>query len=103
MSVNVGHLYKKRIVRDLQGNIINWIDETDGGWIVRNRQVVNQDKINLEAAKEKDRQESAKAQTMPAENHVPDRVEQPSKMAELETKVNDMGNKLDAILKALNK
>lgn len=90
-------------MRDLQGNIINWIDETDGGWIIRNRQVVNQDKIDLEAAKEKDRQEAAKAQTMPVENHVPDRVEQPSKIVELETKVNDIGTKLDAILKALNK
>lgn len=64
MGINVaGHMVRKSITKDTSGNIINMIDEKDGGWIVKNRQIVNQDKWNELVQKEADKREAAKAAT----------------------------------------
>jgi uncharacterized protein YceH (UPF0502 family) len=108
MSVQVANrMARKSVVKDLNGNIINLIDETDGGWIIRNRQVVNVEKYNALLQKEKDKQEAAKVvmDTSLHKNdpHAPDRTAAPSKMQELEKKVEGIESKLDQILNALNK
>lgn len=135
MSVdfNPSNLRRKSILRDTSGNIINWLDEAGGGWIVRNRQVVNADKWNaiLKAEEDKKIAIQAASQAVSAspqsealrsgkplqeirENPLPvvkpvvekkKRVskKEKSKVDELEKKVNSMDDKLNAILKALNK
>lgn len=103
-NINVsGHMYKKSVVKDLNGNIITLMDEANGGYIIRNRQIVNPEKWAELVKKEKDKQESSKAQTMERRDSVsPDRTVFPSKVDVLEKKVEGMESKLDAILKALN-
>ena len=117
MSVNFNPsgLRKKSILRDTNGRIINWLDEANGGWIIRNRQVVNHERYNEEVQKEKDKitAASAIAQQVSAtpENlalrtgviRTDSPTESPSKVDELEKKVNDMDSKLEAILKAVAK
>lgn len=102
-------------MRDLSGNIINLMDEADGGYIIRNRQVVNQEKFDEMVRKEKDRIEAAKAQTMQVEspnahlrNQAPviqdgQAIVKDTKVDELEKKVNALDSKLDAILQAIKK
>lgn len=102
-SVNVGHLAKNRVIRDMSGNIIDWYNEANGGWIIKGRQVVNQDKFQEYLKIEQDKQEAATAITKQIDNDVPERIAAPSRVDDLEVKVNDMGSKLDAILTALNK
>lgn len=64
MAVQVGKLHKNKIVKDLSGNIIDWFDEVNGGWIVQKRVIVNHERWNEEVRKQKDRAEAAKAATM---------------------------------------
>jgi len=109
---------KRRIVKDLQGNIVDLYQEGDGGWIVRGREVVNQDKWNELQQKEQDKIKAAQASAMAkVDENAPDRTVglieaienvkkasvQEEKVAKLEEKVGDIDNKLDAILKALSK
>lgn len=98
---------RKSVVKDLNGNIITMLDETDGGYIVRNRSIVNQEKWQEYLKKEEDKKIAAQAILhQKVDDNVPDRTVSPAqnaKVAELEKKVDDMGSKLDAILKALNK
>ena len=115
MSIQIApHLAKRKLVRDLSGNIIDWYEEGNGGWIVRGREVVNQEKWAEIQQKEKDRAEAARAISMAKNDpNAPDRTvsakealegktKQPDKVEQLEKKVSDMDNKLDAILKAIN-
>jgi hypothetical protein len=107
MSTHVaGHLLRKRIVRDINGNIVDMLDEAGGGWIVKQRQVVNEELWNKYQQKLEDAKQAA---TAPAQARVdetlPDRnvnFAQMKKQEELEAKVNEIDTKLDAILKALN-
>lgn len=104
MTVNIGHLHRKRMVRNLKGQIIDWTDETDGGDIIRKGRVVNQEKIDEEARKEEDRRTAAQAITAQVSSpHAEERTVAPTKMQELEKKVEGMESKLDAILAALKK
>lgn len=103
-GINVGHLYRKRTVRNLRGEIVDLRDDTNGGVIISKGQIVNQGVINEMAAKEHDRQTAAQALTVQVESpHAEERVVAPSKMQELEKKVEGMESKLDAILNALKK
>lgn len=101
------HLAKNKIVRDTSGNIIDWFDEIQGGWIVQKRQVVNPGAWNAYIQKQKDKADAAKAASMPkVDPNAPDRTVAPSqekKIKELEDKVGKMDDKLDAILKAIAK
>lgn len=95
---------RKSTVRDLNGNIINMIDESDGGWIIRNRQVVNQEKYQELLKKEEDKKLAAQAIIhQKVDDNAPDRTVAPSKVEALEKRVEDMDSKLDAILKAIKK
>lgn len=106
MSINVGHLYKKRTVRSLSGNIIDMVDESNGGVIISRGHVVNQERVDELAQLEKDRQTAAQAALQPAS--VPQelseqRVAAPTKLQEMEKRIEAQDAKLDAILAALSK
>lgn len=104
MTVNVGHLYRKRTVRNMNGQIVDMSDDTKGGVIIRKGQVVNQEAVDELARIEKDKQSAAQAATAQvASPHVEERVTQPTKVQELEKKMENMESKLDAILNALKK
>jgi len=103
------HLMRKSTMRDINGNIINLIDEATGGYIIRNRQVVDQERWEELQKIERDKQEAAKAITQ-AVGATPKvvaernggKVEE-TKVEALEKKVEGMESKLDKILKALEK
>lgn len=99
-------MFRKQIVKDLNGNILTLMDEADGGYIIRNRQIVNPAKWEALQQKEKDRIEAAKAPALEKKDaNAPDRnvtLKEANKMVELEKKVEGMESKLDAILNALN-
>ena len=115
MSVdfNPSNLKRKSVLKDMNGNIINLLDEADGGWIIRGRQIVNQDKWNQILQKEEDKRLAAQAsaEQVLAPKHIEAQragnkestVNPPDKVDLLEKKVDNMESKLDAILKALNK
>lgn len=97
-------MMKKSIVKDMNGNIINMMDELNGGWIVRNRQIVNQARWDELQKVEQDRREAAKAASLAVSNPLaPDRTATPSKVDALEQRVNGLDEKLDQILNALKK
>jgi len=112
MSIQVAdHLMRKSTMRDINGNIINLIDEANGGYIIRNRQVVNQERWDEMLKIEQDKREAALAVTKAIESpNAPLRngtaqeaQKQISKVNELEERLNKQDEKLDAILKALQK
>lgn len=111
MSVNFNpsNLRRKSVLKDTSGNIINLLDETDGGWIVRGRQVVNQAKYDELVKKEHDKNVASKAvveQVVAPKSAVDSRAgitPLPPTVTPLEKRVNDMENKLDQILNALKK
>lgn len=106
-----GHMAKKSTIRDLNKNIISMYDEEHGGYIIRNRQIVNQARYDELVRIEKDKREALLAATQAVSRpDTPDRTVTPAqareattKMAELETKVNGLDTKMDAILAALSK
>lgn len=94
----------KKIVRNTAGDIIDWLDEANGGWIIRKGQIVNQAFIDEMHRKEEDRKTAAKAMAEQRSTpDAPDRTVAPSKMDELEKRIDSQDAKLDAILAALNK
>ena len=109
-NVIAGTLYKKVIRRDLSGNIIDMRDDANGGWIIRDRQIINQAKIDELAKIEEDKRKAATAEVN-AIQASPEVIEQrlgnPSvsnaKIDALEKRINSQDAKLDAILSALNK
>lgn len=107
MTINIGHLFRKRTVRNLGGGIIDMLDEANGGVLIRKGQVVNQERINELAKIEEDKRKAATAFAQPAEAPNPAAVEErnvaPSKMEALETKVNDMEGNIKTILDLLQK
>lgn len=107
MSVQVAaHLSKKKVVRKLDGSVVDWYDEADGGWIIRGGAVVNQAKFDEIARKERDKAEAAKAQAQAINNPVApveDRVAAPSKVDALEKRVSGMEDTLSQILAAVKK
>lgn len=108
MSINISNrMARKSVVKDLSGNIITMLDETDGGYIVRNRSIVNPEKWQQHLQREEDKKIAAQAIIhQKVDENAPDRTGAPTQNAKveaLEKKVEDMDNKLDAILKALNK
>lgn len=99
-----GNMARKSIVRDMSGNIINLLDETNGGYIIRNRQVVNPERYQELLDIEKDKREAAQAIVhQKVDPQAPDRTAPPGRVEALEKRVEDMDSKLDAILKAIKK
>lgn len=107
MTVNIGHLYRKRTVRNLSGQVIDMLDETDGsGVIISKGRVVNEQKVIEINKKEEDRKLAAVAftQEVQAPQAVAEqRVVAPTKIQEMEKKIEDQDKKLDMILEALKK
>lgn len=104
-SINIGHLYKKRTVRNLAGQIIDLYDEADGGYIIQKGRVVNQEKYDDMIRKEEDKRKAmAEAiNNQRVTNDAPDRTVNPSKVDQLEKRINEQDKKLDQILAALTK
>ena len=106
MTINIGHLYRKKTVRNLAGQVVDMVDETDGGVIISKGRVMNEEKVIELNKKQKDRETAAQAFTV---NHdAPEAVREertvaPSKMQEIEKRVEAQDAKLDAILKLLSK
>ena len=107
-NIVAGTLYKKMIRRDLSGNIIDFRDDANGGWIIRDRQIINQARIDELAKIEEDKRKASTAEAN-AIQAPPEVVEQrlgnPSvsnaKIDALEKRINSQDAKLDAILLAL--
>lgn len=106
-GINIGHLYKKRTVRKLDGSIFELSDEADGGVIISRGRVVNQEKIDELAKKEEDRRTAATAfvnpQSAPVGVDTEERNIAPSKVEKLEKEVNEMKDNIAAILSLLQK
>jgi len=101
-NTQVGKLFKKTIVRGLDGGIRDMRDEANGGWIIRNGQVVNQEKWNEYTLVQKDKLEALKAASEPKIRE--DYPEQnPAEVSKLEQRVDKMEETLAAILKAVQK
>lgn len=99
---------RKRIVKDLNGGIVDMLDEVNGGYIVRNRQVVNPEKWAEHLQKEEDRRKAAVAQAEAIANPTaPDRNINPSQQSQLKQEFDDfkkeVDGKLNAILEAVSK
>ena len=105
MTINIGHLYRKRTVRDLKGNIKHMSDEASGGDIIRNYKVVNQEAWDEIVKREEDKKKAATAavQVQAPQAVVEERQGNPGKIQELENRLNKQDEKLDAILAALKK
>lgn len=109
MTVQVaGRMFRKSSTKDINGNLINMIDETDGGWIVRNRQIVNPEKWNEYQKREKDKQEAAKAiHHQKTDTNAPDRSVAPNQIDALKKEMGDfkkdVDEKFNAIMAALKK
>lgn len=106
MTTQVGNLYRKRTVRRLSGQIIDMVDEANGGKIISNGNVVNQERYEELQKIEEDKKLAALAMTqaVSAPAHVEaQRTSQPGKIEELEKRLNAQDEKLDAILAALKK
>lgn len=107
-NIVVGTLYRKSIRRNLKGDIIDWRDDANGGWIIRGGQIINQARIDELAKIEEDKKRAATAESH-AVQAPPEVIEQrmgnPSvsntKIEALEKRLNDQDTKLDAILEAL--
>lgn len=108
MTTVVGRLAKNKIVKDLNGGIIDWFDEANGGWIVQKRMIVNQEVWNNHLQKEQDKIEAASAiSKAKIRDDYPENADGTNssspKVQELENKVNAMDDKLNAIIEALKK
>ncbi len=103
MTVQVGELKRKRVVRKMDGSIIDWSDDTDGsGKIIDKGRVVNQQKIDEYVQKEKDKEMAAKAESLQVvREDAPDRTVNPTKQAELEKKVEGLESDIKQILAIL--
>jgi hypothetical protein len=104
-KVEIGHLFKKRIIRNLDGSIRLLQDDTMGGTIIRDGQVVNQEAIDIMAEKEKDRATAATeaTQVVVPQAVIEERQVAPTKMQEMENRIEAQDDKLDAILALLKK
>jgi hypothetical protein len=110
-TIVADHLMRKSTMKDINGNIINLIDEANGGYIIRNRQIVNQARWDELQKIEQDKREAALASTKAIESpnaHLRTQTaevaqKQINKVDELEERLNKQDEKLDAILKALQK
>lgn len=104
-GVNVGHLYKKRTIRRLDGSIKLMEDEANGGVLIRNGQVVNQERVNEIAKMEEDKRNSATAFVNPIQAPInaplEERNVQPTKIEKLEKEVDEMKDNIKTILSLL--
>ena len=106
MATQVGTLFKKSILRDMSGRIREMRDDAHGGWIIKNYQVVNQQRWDELVKIEEDKKKAAQAQAhavAPKQEIIEQRATTPSKLQELETRINEQDKKLDTIISLLKK
>jgi len=106
MTVQIGTLHKKRIVKDLSGNIIDWFDEVNGGWIIKDRAIINHKRWEEEQKKIKDKIEASKAQSLmrnnPAVNSEMSEVPATSKkIKEMENDIKDIKDNLNTLIEII--
>lgn len=105
------HMFRKRVVKNTNGQIIDLMDETNGGWIIKKGQIVNQEAYDELLRIEEDKKKAAQAILhQKVDENAPDRtvtgteaIKNQSRMDDLENKLKEQDGKLDAILKALSK
>lgn len=106
-GIIIGQLFRKRTVRNLSGQIIEMLDETDGsGVIISKGRVMNEAKVIEINKKEEDRKLAAVAFTQEIsapQAIVEERTIAPTKMQMIEQKVEEQDKKLDMILELLAK
>lgn len=97
-------LSRKRTIRNLSGEIIELLDEANGGYIIRKGQIVNPERWAEICKIEEDKRVAARAiAEQVVSPNAEERKASPSKVDKLEKKVADLDSKLDKILSALNK
>ena len=105
MTVQVGHLFRKRTVRNLSGQVIDMLDETDGsGVIISKGRVINEQKVIEINKKEEDRKLAATAFTQEIQapqGIVEERTIAPSKMQEMEKDILGLKTDITSILDIL--
>lgn len=106
MTINIGHLHKKRTVRNLRGEIVEMVDETKGGDIIRRGRVVNQEALAEVVKIQNDKKVASSAQAnaiqAPVEV-VAERQQNPGKVEKLEKEVGQMKDDINKILSILTK
>lgn len=109
MSIQVApRMARKAIVKDLSGQVIDMIDEVNGGYIIKNRVIVNKERWAELQKIEEDKRLAAVASTMAITNpSAPDRTISPSAESGLRKEFaefkKDVDSKFDAILEVLKK
>lgn len=96
----------------MNGNIIDWFDEVNGGWIIKKRAIVNKARYDEEMAKIQDKRDASKAASMAK---IRDEEDYPAEAPGSETPKNtgvsrdefesfkkDTDDKLSKILKAVS-
>lgn len=106
MTINTNtYRFKKRTVRDSAGNIIDLLDEANGGYIIKNRQVVNQERYQEMMKVEQDRKEAAMAQALArTDESLPNRNVDPvstNLKKEFDVFKKEVDDKFNAILEAI--
>lgn len=110
-NINIApRMARRSVVRDIRGNIIDLLDESDGGYIIRKGVIVNQEKYDEIKKKEADRKEAAqamaKAVTPPPEvvemrqGHIPNKDINELK-EQFSSFKKEVDTKFDAILEAI--
>lgn len=106
MTVQVGHLFRKKTVRALNGQIIDMTDEANGGVIISKGNIVNHERFEEIRREEEDKKKAAIAVTQQAAapaNVVEERLTAPTRIQEVEKKVQDMEGNINKILELLQK
>jgi uncharacterized protein (DUF4415 family) len=103
-NTQVGKLHKNRVVKDLNGNIIDWFDEAGAGWIVRGRQIVNTEAWNAHVAKQKDKMEAAKAAANPKiRQDYPEQKDGQTEASKVDRLEHELAEMKEMLKKALEK
>ena len=106
MTVKVGDLFRKRVVRNLKGQIIDMYDEANGGAIISKGRIVNPERYEELQKIEEDKKMAALAETAgPAPSVTPAPIEernaQPGRLDVLEKKFDGMESNINKILDLL--
>lgn len=114
-EVIVGDLSRKRTVRKLSGQLVDLLDEANGGWIIKGGQIVNQTRYDELRKIEEDKAKAGQAQhhaVVPPPDVQEMREGKPNRMENIEKRIEDtekktedrlakQDEKLDAILNLL--
>jgi len=105
-------MVRNRLVKDFNGNIIDWLDESRGGWIIRKREVVNHE----EWQKELDKKEEIKRQQVELQRKLQEQraqeaqevqevpvLQSDERITMLEESQKETSAKIDKILELLSK